>query len=1101
MQIKPFVASVLLSFFALSASAYSIWPVPRTVTNKQESLDISSQITVVADEGVDQLTISRAEQVLEKAGIDYTVSSTPSQGANLYIGVNGGNGTASQYAADHNVPLSVFSTTGQCFDPHVVYVDGSSIVIIGDEEGSAFYGFATLEQIFEQREGNTLPGVIIEDYAHAKYRGLVEGFYGHPWSMESRLNILDHMMRYKMNYYVYGPKADPYHAGNWRVNYPETVTDDQRKLGQITTSDIQQLATHAAACKVDFVWAVHPTLGSYYISLDWVDDIMTKFQQLYSLGVRHFGVSVDDMSGHPTNQAQLPDKVQQAIDEKWNTADAAEADRVGNVLFVPTCYALNYGATYSLTPIQEISSKVEVAFTGYDCFSNVRASSFGSMAEYIGRDPIFWWNNPVNDDHDTWLYMHGLTARWTIEQTGAVDHMRGFLLNPMNQGQVSKICNFSAADYSWNPDAYNEQSSWEQALKSIVKTDENVKALKDFIRVMSAYTTTETTSPEGEELKPLYQDFQSNYSSTSVPECTELKEAMQNCYDACLVIRTFKDSEDPDLALFYTDIEPWLDKVQDMARIVLKSIEFMTQGASSLDHWTEYSDILALAQGIHTNHKMSVLEGSGTSTYESMQEVHPTPKYLDPFIDFLAAELVNFAPQLPERDMSPKVITNLSSLSGVSLKTDEAPRVLSGLNGISLKIGEYVGVCLNRIQTVTLTPPALPDGVVLEYSISGKEWQQWNGEETIMAYFRLRGNSAEPVELTFDQLAYSVPVVSDDTTPEVSTNMGTWGAYNITNVIDGDNDTYFWSNNSQSVGDYVLLDFGASNPRGNISLVFNSGDHPTGTVEIQLSDNNSTWSTVASFSESDLTNNTYSCDAKGASARYVRLYLSSVSGGNWFQLAEFSVNSQTSATTSVAVDSEGNAITQLNDISLTTHYAGNGKGYIEYQFIENIDIHKIHIYHNSHFTESNELPVIEVYSNGEWVNAGVLDAVRTIIKVTDDMRHVTKLRISWTEGNAPDIYEVYPVGPDYVQPASEYAGIDSVVSDSDSQIMFSTSRNILTVKAPCAIRSIEIADMSGRIITNATPNADYAVIPVSERIVIATVHLENGSTATRKITM
>ena len=80
---------------------------------------------------------------------------------------------ASQYAADHNVPLSVFSTTGQCFDPHVVYVDGSSIVIIGDEEGSAFYGFATLEQIFEQREGNTLPGVIIEDYAHAKYRGLV----------------------------------------------------------------------------------------------------------------------------------------------------------------------------------------------------------------------------------------------------------------------------------------------------------------------------------------------------------------------------------------------------------------------------------------------------------------------------------------------------------------------------------------------------------------------------------------------------------------------------------------------------------------------------------------------------------------------------------------------------------------------------------------------------------------------------------------------------------------------------------------------------------------------------------------------------------------
>lgn len=66
MQIKPFVASVLLSFFALSASAYSIWPVPRTVTNKQESLDISSQITVVADEGVDQLTIRELNRSLKK---------------------------------------------------------------------------------------------------------------------------------------------------------------------------------------------------------------------------------------------------------------------------------------------------------------------------------------------------------------------------------------------------------------------------------------------------------------------------------------------------------------------------------------------------------------------------------------------------------------------------------------------------------------------------------------------------------------------------------------------------------------------------------------------------------------------------------------------------------------------------------------------------------------------------------------------------------------------------------------------------------------------------------------------------------------------------
>lgn len=1099
MRLKPFVATLLLSLIGLSASAYSIWPVPRSITSTTNSLTIASPVTIVADEEVDDLTISRAAQVLTNAGIEYSLSSSPADGTNLYIGVNNADGPASQYAADHTLPLDVFSNSGQCYDPHIVAVDNNNIIIIGNDEGSAFYGLATLEQMLEQRSDGALPGVVIEDYAHAKYRGLVEGFYGHPWSMESRLNLFDYMMRYKMNYFVYGPKADPYHAGNWRVNYPETVTDQQRNMGQISASDIQQLATHAAACKVDFVWAIHPTLGSYYIDLNWVDDIMTKFEQLYALGVRHFGVSVDDMSGHPSNQAQLPDRVQQAIDAKWNTDDTPRADRVGNLLFVPTCYALNYGATYSLSTIQDISPKVEVAFTGYDCFSNVRASSFSSMHSYIGRDPIFWWNNPVNDDHDNWLYMHGLTARWTIEQTAPVNYMRGFLLNPMNQGQVSKICNFSAADYSWNPVDFNEHLSWQQALKSIVKTDENVAALKNFIRVMSAYSTTETNSPEGEELKSLYQNFQSAYSTSSIPECSELLDAMQACNDACKVIRTFNNSEDPDLALFYIDIEPWLNKVEEMTTIVLRSIDFMA-GESSLDHWTEYSDLLALSQGIHTRHLMSVLEGSGTSTTESFMEVQPTPTYLDPFIDFLSSELANYAPKLPARDLTPKVITNLSSLSGVTLQANDDPRQLNGLSGITLGLGEYVGACLNSIESVTLTPPALPDGIILEHSISGKEWQPWDGEETLMAYFRLRGDSDEPVQISFNTLSYSVPEVSDDTTPKVSTNMGTYQTYDISNILDGLDNTYFWSNNAQQIGDYITLDFGASNPRGAISLLFNNGDQPSGTAEIQLSDNNSDWTTIASFSASDIISNTFNCDANGKSARYVRLYITSVSGGYWLQLAEFSVNSKTSATTAVAVDHEGKGITQLNDISLTTHYAGEGAGFVEFQFIENIDIQEIHIYHNSHFTEANELPSIELLSNGEWINAGVLDAERTVIPVTDDMRHVTRLRISWTEGNAPDIYEVYPVGPEYIQPASEYAATPGLVIDPDSQVVFSTARGRLSVQAPCAILSIEVSDMAGRIIATASPATDNAVLTVNDHVVIVSVRLASGTSITRKIT-
>lgn len=1099
MNLKAIACSLFLLAQCASALAYSIWPVPRSIATTDDEFPLSGQLTLVADNGVDSRTIQRAKEVLDRAGIAYTEASEANpDGGNLMIGINGTDGQSIEYATEHNVPLTVFSTEGYCFDPHVVFVDNSNILVVGDSEGSSFYAFATLEQMLEQAEGNALQGALVQDYAHAKYRGLVEGYYGYPWSMESRLNLFDYMKRYKMNYFVYGPKADPYHAGNWRVNYPETVTDDERAKGLITTADIQTLAAHAAQCNVDFVWAVHPTLGSYSINLSWVDDIMTKFEQLYSLGVRHFGVSVDDMSGHPSNQSQLPHLVQQAIDAKWNTDDTPAEDHVGNVLFVPTCYALNYNATYSLTLIKDISPKVEVAFTGYDCFSNIRASSFAQMASYIGRDPIFWWNNPVNDDHDNWLYMHGLTERWTIEQQGPVDHMRGLILNPMCQGQVSKICIFSAADYSWNPDGFNEDSSWEQSLKSIVKTNGNVEALKNFIRVMSAYTTTETNTPEGEELKELYQDFQNSFSATSIPEATELTDAMQKCLDACAIIRTFKDSEDDDQRLFYLDLEPWLNKVEDMARIVTRGIEFM-RGESSLDHWAEFAEIMDAATNLHTNHTMPVLEGSGTSTYVNYMEVQPTPVYLDPFIDFLATKLPDYAPALPARDKSPKVITNLSALSGVELESDDARRAINGLSGVELGLGEYVGVFLNRIEDITITSPALPDGVVLEYSISGKEWEKWEGEETPMAYFRLRGNTEEIVPINFDRIEYTAPVTGVVTQPTANTNMGVWQTYTVNNVVDGDETTFFWSNAAQSTGDYILLDFGSEAPRGNVTLLFNSGDKPSGTALVQVSNDASQWTTVATFSKSDIVNNTYECSANGISARYVRLYLDTVTDGSWFQLAEFTVETLGNAPLAVAYDAENNPISELNDISLTSHYKGEGEGFVEYQFIENLDIEEIHIYHNSHFTEANTLPTIKLLSNGEWIEAGVLDAERTIVPVDKSQRHVTKLRISWTDGNAPDLYEVYPVGPEYVQPADEYTGIEAIEAGAANGVKFRMANNTVTIEAATVIVSVELTDAAGRQLAGATPASTRAALPCTAPIAIATVHLADGTTLTRKL--
>lgn len=50
-------------------------------------------------------------------------------------------------------------------------------------------------------------------------RGIVEGFYGTPWSHADRLEMLHFSKEKKFNAYIYAPKDDPYHRAKWREPY------------------------------------------------------------------------------------------------------------------------------------------------------------------------------------------------------------------------------------------------------------------------------------------------------------------------------------------------------------------------------------------------------------------------------------------------------------------------------------------------------------------------------------------------------------------------------------------------------------------------------------------------------------------------------------------------------------------------------------------------------------------------------------------------------------------------------------------------------------------------------------------------------------------
>lgn len=87
----------------------------------------------------------------------------------------------------------------------IIFQSVEKVAIDAYDKDGLFYGINTLSQIVEGVSDDNLPMVEINDYPALKYRGVVEGFYGNPWSHETRLSILDFMGRHKMNSYVYGP--------------------------------------------------------------------------------------------------------------------------------------------------------------------------------------------------------------------------------------------------------------------------------------------------------------------------------------------------------------------------------------------------------------------------------------------------------------------------------------------------------------------------------------------------------------------------------------------------------------------------------------------------------------------------------------------------------------------------------------------------------------------------------------------------------------------------------------------------------------------------------------------------------------------------------
>lgn len=220
MNKKSFLIGVAALMLPMAMHAqYTIYPVPHEQTAGTGKVSFTKNVNVICDNGIDQYTKKRVTNVFAEKGITVNFSDAASTTeSNVYLGINGANGKGNEVATSLGLALDVLSKEGK-FDRHILSLTDAGngvaqLLVLGENTDATFMGLASLEQMLDNGSSD-LQTVTLNDYADLKERGIIEGFYGKPYSSEVRKDLLRFMMRNKMNCYVYGPKSDPYHSGKW----------------------------------------------------------------------------------------------------------------------------------------------------------------------------------------------------------------------------------------------------------------------------------------------------------------------------------------------------------------------------------------------------------------------------------------------------------------------------------------------------------------------------------------------------------------------------------------------------------------------------------------------------------------------------------------------------------------------------------------------------------------------------------------------------------------------------------------------------------------------------------------------------------------------
>ena len=298
--------------------------------------------------------------------------------------------------------------------------------------------------------------------------GVIEGFYGEPWSWAERADYAPFLQRQGFSFYIYAPKADAYLRKKWREPFPEEL---EKKL--------TSLSSRSRAAGIEFGVGFSP----YEIYLSPFDDevkslLQDRIDVFNRVGVDKFGLLMDDMKGdYPELAARQIEIV------NW----VAARSTAKQLIFCPTYYSLDpvleklFGKKpegYLERLGRELDPKVRLFWTGeLVCSKSYSENHLRAMTGLLGSKPFLWDNYPVNDGPRMCKFLH--LRPMTGRPPGIGKWLAAHAVNPMNQPTLSRISLLTLKFSYERGEKYDPAEAFREAAKIVTCPELAVQLEKD----------------------------------------------------------------------------------------------------------------------------------------------------------------------------------------------------------------------------------------------------------------------------------------------------------------------------------------------------------------------------------------------------------------------------------------------------------------------------------------------------------------------------------------------------------------------------------------------------------------------------------------------